>query len=202
MRLSLRRPTDETIQQFLSQQAEVDFSYAAVGATQTTPPLDYNVDHTRVMLGKGREVAERAADAIRQWRQFELGWVHVGNPNAPIAPGATVAVVGRNLGLWTMHACRIVYVVDERESLLPIWRFGFAYGTLPCHAESGEERFMVEWDRRQETVYYDILAFSRPRHLLARIGFPLVRRWQKRFARDSAAAMQKAVIEGGLRPER
>jgi uncharacterized protein (UPF0548 family) len=26
-------------------------------------------------------------------------------------------------------------------------RFGFAYGTLAQHAESGEERFTVEWNR-------------------------------------------------------
>lgn len=37
-------------------------------------------------------------------------------------------------------------------------RFGFAYGTLPSHAEIGEERFMVEL--RDGAVWYDILAFS------------------------------------------
>jgi len=26
----------------------------------------------------------------------------------------------------------------------PIQRYGFAYGTLPDHAETGEERFLVE----------------------------------------------------------
>ncbi|HKB38190.1 MAG TPA: DUF1990 family protein [Gemmataceae bacterium] len=39
------------------------------------------------------------------------------------------------------------------------------------------------------------MAFSRPQQLLARLGYPLARRLQKRFARDSAAAMQKAVVE-------
>ena len=72
-------------------------------------------------------------------------------------------------------------------------RFGFAYGTLPGHAESGEERFLVEWDRADDAVWYDILAFSRPRHPLARLGYPLTRRTQRRFARDSAAAIRQAV---------
>jgi hypothetical protein len=42
-------------------------------------------------------------------------------------------------------------------------------------------------------VRYDILAFSRPQELLTRWGYPLVRRLQKRFAKDSAAAMLRAV---------
>lgn len=70
-------------------------------------------------------------------------------------------------------------------------RFGFAYGTLPRHVEQGEERFLVE--RVGDEVFYDILAFSRPRHPSARLGYPLMRRWQKRFGHDSAAAMRRAV---------
>ena len=42
-------------------------------------------------------------------------------------------------------------------------------------------------------VRYDILAFSRPHQFSARLGYPVVRRLQKRFGRDSAAAMLRAV---------
>ena len=49
------------------------------------------------------------------------------------------------------------------------------------------------WDREEGGVWYDILAFSCPRHLLAGLGYPLVRRMQERFRRDSARAMQQAV---------
>lgn len=41
------------------------------------------------------------------------------------------------------------------------------------HAESGEERFTVEWNRNDDIVWYDILAFSRPRQMLAKLGYPL-----------------------------
>jgi uncharacterized protein (UPF0548 family) len=71
-------------------------------------------------------------------------------------------------------------------------RYGLAYGTLPDHAERGEERFTVEFNRADQTVWYDIYAFSRPR-LLARSAYPLSRALQKRFATDSLMAMQKAV---------
>jgi uncharacterized protein (UPF0548 family) len=86
-----------------------------------------------------------------------------------------------------------VYVVDEQG---PVQRFGFAYGTLPDHAESGEERFTVEWHGADGAVWYDILAFSRPQQLLPRLGYPFTRKLQRRFARDSAAAMRRAVVEG------
>jgi uncharacterized protein (UPF0548 family) len=101
-----------------------------------------------------------------------------------------VAVLARSSSLWWLNACLIVYVVDEEG---PVRRFGFAYGTLPGHAATGEERFTVEWHEHDDAVWYDILAFSRPRHCLARLGYPSVRRVQKRFARGSAAAMLRAV---------
>ena len=71
-------------------------------------------------------------------------------------------------------------------------RFGFAYGTLPGHVEQGEERFLVE-RTDDDTVWYDILALSRPRHILTKIGYPFVRRLQKRFGRESAATMLRVV---------
>ena len=71
-------------------------------------------------------------------------------------------------------------------------RFGYTYGTLPLHEECGEERFLIELNDQGE-VWYDILAFSRPHSMLARIGYPFVRRVQKRFGRESVAAMQREV---------
>jgi len=101
-----------------------------------------------------------------------------------------VAVLARVFGVWSLNACRIVDVINE---VGPTTRFGFAYGTLPGHAESGEERFQIEWNREDDSVWYDIRAFSRPNHWLTRLGYPIVRRIQQRFARDSAAAMQAAI---------
>ena len=72
-------------------------------------------------------------------------------------------------------------------------RFGFAYGTLDDHMETGEERFSVEFRREDDSVWYDLFAFSRPRHPLARVGRPISRMLQRRFARDSLAAMTRAV---------
>jgi uncharacterized protein (UPF0548 family) len=191
MLLSLRKPSAETIRRFISEQAKLDFSYSAVGSTAGKPPAGFVVDHTRIKLGEGELAFRSAKAALRQWQHFRLGWVEAWSPDTPIQSGEVVAVMGRAIGLWRLNSCRIVYVVDEPG---PISRFGFAYGTLPGHVEAGEERFLIEWDHGDDSVWYDILAFSRPNHLLSRLGYLFVRRLPKRFGRDSAAAMLKAVL--------
>jgi uncharacterized protein (UPF0548 family) len=188
---TLRKPSSLTIRDFLATQADLDLTYPVVGTPATLPPTGYVADHTRVRLGEGEAAFRAAKAALARWVHFRLGWVEAWPADTPLKVGECVAVVARVLGLWWLNACRIVYVVDDETG--PTCRFGFAYGTLPGHAEAGEERFLVEWNRADDGVWYDIFAFSRPRHPLARLGYPLTRRVQKRFARDSAAAMQKAV---------
>jgi uncharacterized protein (UPF0548 family) len=188
--LSLRKPSPEVIRQFLTAQAKLDFSYSTVGATATTPPVGYVVDHTRIKLGEGEATFTAARHALENWRQFDLGWLEAWSPGTQIKPGEVVAVLARAIGLWWLNACRIVYVVDETG---PFTKFGFAYGTLPDHAGTGEERFLIEWNQADNSVWYDILAFSRPQHFLVRLGYPMVRRTQKRFGRESAAVMLRAI---------
>jgi uncharacterized protein (UPF0548 family) len=189
----LGKPTSESIQQFLADQSALDPTYSPAGATTTTPPAGYALDRTRVKLGASEQVFTTGKSVLEHWGQFRIGWVETLPENAPIKEGQVVAILARSVGLWWLNACRIVRVIDEDG---PVKRFGFAYGTLPGHAESGEERFLVEWDRRDDSVWYDILAFSRPRHFLAKLGYPWVRHVQRRFRLDSAAAMCRATGSG------
>jgi uncharacterized protein (UPF0548 family) len=195
--VSLRRPSTEAIRDFLASQSNFGFTYTAVGATASQPPAGYTVDRTRVKLGEGEEVFTRAQADLRQWEQFRLGWIEAWSPKTTIQPGDLVAIIARNLGVWWLNACRIVYVIDEDKS---IRRYGYASGTLPAHAGEGEERFFVEWNRASGEVWYDILAFSRPQGMLTRIGHPYMRRIQKRFGRESAAAMLRAAGDSGKTP--
>ena len=188
--LSFRKPTVESIRRFIAKQAKLDFSYSAVGATATTSPAGYVVDRTRILLGQGEAVFQSAIAALRRWDHFNLGWVSAWSPETPIHPGEVVAVMGRGAGMWWLNCCQIVYVINETG---PIIRFGFAYGTLPGHIQRGEERFLIEWDRSDNFVWYEILSFSQPNYILVYMGYPVVRQKQKRFGRDSAAAMFKVV---------
>ena len=182
---TLFTPSAQRLRRFVDSQSMVPFTYASVGATNATPPEGYDVDHYRVELGRGEATFRAACEALRAWKQFDLGWVFATSPSN-VATSRIVVVTARALGVWVSNAARIAYVIDKPR------QFGFAYGTLRRHVETGEERFLVDWSR-DDVVYYDILAFSRPRHPLARLGYPLMRRFQRRFGRDSCAAMQRAV---------
>ncbi len=186
-----RKPSAAALRAFLDAQARLPFTYAAVGATATTPPAGYAVNRTRVELGRGEAAFAAACAALRNWEQFRLGWVETWPPDAPLKEGEVVAVMGRAMGLWWLNACRVVYVVDETTPAAR--RFGFAYGTLPAHVVTGEERFLVEWDLGDDRVWYEILAFSKPWHLLTRLGAPYLRRTQTRGGRALASRMQQAV---------
>jgi uncharacterized protein (UPF0548 family) len=192
--LSLQKPSPDTIRRFLTAQAASEFTFSAVGATAGQPPAGFVVARTRIKLGEGRKTFQIARAGLERWEQFNPGWLEAYSPEMRIQAGEVMAVLARAIGLWWLNACRIVYVVDEVE---PIQRFGFAYGTLPDHAAIGEERFMVEWDQADNSVWYDILSFSRARHILARLGYPIFRRKQMQFGRESAAAMLRVVHAEG-----
>ena len=115
---------------------------------------------------------------------FDLGWTSIFPRQAEIRPGMVVAVVVSHFGFWSVNLSRILFVEDD---------LGFAYGTLAEHAESGEEKFSVTCNASDDSVWYEILAFSKPNHALAKAGYPLARMLQKRFARDSMAAMQRFI---------
>jgi uncharacterized protein (UPF0548 family) len=212
---SYRRPSPEALRRFLVTQSRFGFTYPEVGATaqniDTRPegsteevaldtpgkqagislPSSYAIDHIRVELGMGETVFERAQAALCRWQQFQLGWLEAFPSDTRLETGETVLVVARAGGFWWVNAARIVYTINQAAD--SIARFGFAYGTLPGHVERGEERFLIEWDHATDKVWFDIVAFSRPRHLLVRINRGRARAMQKRFAVESTAAMQKAV---------
>lgn len=177
---TVRRPDRDMLARWLAEQE---------AAPLVRGPLDgHTVDHHRVVLGRGRDVFRRAAAALRRWEMFHLGWVDLVPPSAPQRVGTTVAVVVRHLGFWSLNPSRIVECIDEPE------RAGFVYRTLPDHAVDGEEQFLVAREP-DDRVVYDLMAHSRPRHLLARLGSPVARVIQRRFARDSMRAM-RAAVEG------
>ena len=186
------QPDEARIRTILSRQRAQGFSYSAVGASRGEPPAGYDVIHDRADLGRGGSTFTRAVEGLRRWEMFLIPGIQLCWPNAAIEPGSAVAVLIRHLGFWSLNFCKIVYVLDQDEGG-PVRRYGFAYGTLAEHAEKGEERFLIEWDRASDVISYDILSFSRPGHVMTWQGYPVARWLQRRFVRDSLAAMVEAV---------
>jgi uncharacterized protein (UPF0548 family) len=192
--LTLRRPTDAAIREFLQTRREAPYSYSHVGATldeRAAPGC--NVDRHRVLLGRGNDAFARAVAALRGWKMFPPQIVQLCWPETPIEPGEVVAGLYRGPRVWAVLPCRVVYTIDE--PIADTRRFGFGYGTLEGHMEAGEERFLVEQVPSGE-VYYDLFVLSRPASRLARIGYVFTRREQARFRRLSGEAMQRCAAIG------
>lgn len=58
--------------------------------------------------------------------------------------------------------------------------------------QAGEERFSIEIDENNQ-VWYGVLSFSKPAHILSFVGYPYVMLRQKYFAHESAKLMQKHI---------
>ena len=182
------RPTKSAIEKFIDESSHLPLSYSPVGLAKESPS-GFNIDVASAIVGHGADVFARAKRALSEWRHFELGWVELFPHGTSTEPGTVVAVLARHLGLWSLNGCRVVYGLGDED----VWQFGFAYGTLTNHIEMGEESFAVSLARETEEVTYQIRAVSKPRAVLARIGYPYARISQSRFRRDSIAAMKRAI---------
>jgi uncharacterized protein (UPF0548 family) len=186
----LRKPDETFLQRVRERHRDLPLSYPEVGCSRQGVPAGYTVDHYRTRLGGGRTVFENAREALRHWQVLQIGWVQPCWPDATVKEGTLVGTLARVFGLWWVNVCRIVFIVEEDG---PVVRFGFAYGTLPGHLECGEERFQVEWDRADDSVWYDIRVVSKPGGWLTRLAYPLTRWLQRGFGRDSLRAMCEMV---------
>ena len=152
----------------------------------------YDVDCRSFPVGSGSERFERARDALMHWRHFEIPWLEFHGGDGPARSGQVVATLVSIAGIWFLNPCRVLPLGPEAPGA-----FEFSYGTLPGHAERGEERFRVAIDPTTEAVTYEIAAFSRPAIWLARFGYPFARRLQARFAGASADALVRACEGDG-----
>jgi uncharacterized protein (UPF0548 family) len=147
----------------LSDLAGRPLSYVEVGATAGRLPAGYHHVRLSARIGAGRGRFEQAGAAVMRYGMLRGAGLRV-------AATTEVAEVGTDvLGKLGPFAapCRVVYVVDEPN------RRGFAYGSLPGHAVSGEEMFGVRYDPADESVHAEVVAFSRPATWWSQIGAPV-----------------------------
>jgi uncharacterized protein (UPF0548 family) len=187
----IRRPSAADIRDFLDRSRQLPLSYGPTGIV-SQPSNVGQFDEQVVTIGHGEADFERACRALAAWKHFDIGWVEAFPKPAAIEPGTVVALLIRHLGFWSLNGARVLYRVGETDGARV---FGFAYGTLTNHAESGEELFEVSLDRQSGDVVYRIRAVSCPQSALARIGRPIVRLLQARFRRDSASALKRATSQ-------
>ncbi len=185
------RPRPDEVEALAVGSRGAPYSYEAVGATQGRIPDGWSFEQRSRELGRGEATFEAAVRALHRWDQFDLGWVAPHRRDVPLVPGEVFAFVSRQLGVFTVNICRVVYLIDDTEDACR--RYGFAYGTVGQHALRGEERFLLTWDRKTDVVSFEIYKFSRPNHPLLHLVGPISRMVQRRFTRDALEHMAEVV---------
>jgi uncharacterized protein (UPF0548 family) len=185
----VRRPTERLIARFLAGERASAFSYAALGCTERDVPVPgYVRDGYGTALGEGALCFRHAKEALARFYNYPPAWTRVvTDGGARPREGLTFVAHIEHFGFHSLNGCRVLRVRDEPLA------YGFSFGTLFGHEEEGEERFLITLDPATQVVRYDVLAYSRPRGALARLGAPLARRLQRRFHRDTCEAMQRAA---------
>lgn len=164
-------------------------TYSDIGATLAGKrPEAFHHDHFEIVLGQGPATFERAVMGLKTWKAHRIPGMGVFPGGEVIRTGATVIVTLGTPLMALAVPCRVVSVIDGQT------RWGFAYGTLPGHPEQGEEAFSVSIDADQ-TVRFEIEAFSRPGELLVRLSGPIGRGIQMGGTRGYLRALKRFVDE-------
>lgn len=180
------RPSVVELRSLAEAGATHPLTYDVVGMTSMSePPAGYRLGRWSRSLVGGEHVFDSAVEALRRWRVQEGAGLIVEAAGPPTV-GSVVAMAAPLPVGWIEVVCRVVDVVDEPD------RFGFTYGTLPVHPEQGEESFTVTRTAEGD-IRFQIVAASRPRHVLARAAPPIARRLQMAATNRYFAAMESAV---------
>jgi uncharacterized protein (UPF0548 family) len=163
----------------LNELAALPLTYAEVGATAGPLPAGYHHVQKSAVIGHGRRRFEDAAEMGMRWGMLRGAGLRVEATTDVAEVGSEVIV---HLGP-VRAPCRVVYVVDEPD------RRGFAYGTLPGHAESGEELFVVRYEPANDEVYAEVRAFSRHATWWSRLAGPATSLLQRVVTRRYLTAL-------------
>jgi len=181
-------PTDDEVRAILAGAADADFTHPYVGIAReevSEAPTGFRLDRYGTALGEGKATYERACAALRVFGNYPDSFTRVLPLEPEVREGLVFGTLASHFGFASVHPCRVAYVIDETAT----GRFGFGLGTLPGHAGSGEERFLVSMDPETGVVRYDVQAISRPQGFLMQLGRPVMRFVQGRFQRETCAAM-------------
>ncbi|KAL4528839.1 hypothetical protein Ndes2437A_g03375 [Nannochloris sp. 'desiccata'] len=189
----------------------LQFNFPHVGITTNTKELNFQdlqdlkgwaINRTRAQVGTGREAYNKAVAALLTWRHFYFDWAFTNAPT--IKRNASVVVIAQSLFLWSMNPLRITSVEKNihrkvknksgtgvRQQQRKCYQTSFAHTTVAGHQISGEERFTVEWNKENDSVWYEVYTISKPATLVATLAQPLLRFYQRLFVVQSIQAMKK-----------
>ena len=186
IRLTRPDPADLEVLRIAGEAAPLTYEPVGMSALAVAP-RGYRLDRwSRVLLGRGERVFERASNALLNW-DVHRGAGLVVCADGPASVGSVVAMAAPLPVGFVDVVCRVVDVIDADD------RAGFVYGTLPVHPERGEEALVVV--RHDDQVTFEITACSRLRHPLARTCPPAARFLQRAATKRYLDAMESVATQ-------
>lgn len=169
-------------------------NYPEIGATRLGPlPDGYHHLHHTTRIGRGRAAFEEAGGAVTTWRMHRRSGARVRTEAVRAEPGTRLEV-SAGLGPLRLTApCEVVWTAYEKD------RTGFAYGTVQGHPERGEESFVVDI-RDDGSVWFTVMAFSRPAAWYSRLAGPAVPVLQQWYARRLGRTLRQIAADRSALP--
>ncbi|MDZ7704094.1 MAG: DUF1990 domain-containing protein [Trueperaceae bacterium] len=182
--------SDEEVAAFRAEQAQLAADEVGIDTVDTDAddavPFGYRETRYRTVLGVDPGVFEHAKDALQNRVMYPAPLSALRPEDVPLTSGATLVVVLNLFGCQALNAIRVLAIDDRPDD------YRLVVGTLPGHALVGKEVFRIV--REGERVVYELYALSKPHHWLAKLGWPLTRWVQRRFARKSLEKMARALL--------
>lgn len=171
-----------------------DLTYSDYGLTELGhAPAGYRTVRRRLHVGNGEDAFRRLADGILSWEMHRGAGFRVPEDTPRAAPGVRV-VSGMGAGPVRLLApCRVLWSMDPDVTTIPDTgerRAGFGYGTLQGHPVAGEEAFTAVLNA-DGTVWFEVLAYSRPANWLMRAATPVTERTQELVTRAYFASARE-----------
>lgn len=169
-----------------------DLTYAEYGLTALGhAPAGYRTVRERARVGTGEEAFMRLANGILAWELHRGAGLRVAAGTPRAAPGVRV-VSGMGVGPARIPApCRVLWT-REPDGSGPR-RAGFGYGTLKGHPVSGEESFSAVLEA-DGSVWFEVLAYSRPANVVMRAAAPVTERTQALITRGYVSASTRLAM--------
>ncbi len=178
---SLRRPRDAQLASILAGVAARDVTYSEIGMSRPGGNTQgFHLEDHRAEIAIDFATAR---ERLAAFATHALPYMFVYPRDARVVLRRDVVVCARIAGAWSINPCRVVIVEDTPD------RFAYAYGTLPGHAESGEEWFSVE--QVGDRVVAETRAYAKMADIFARLAMPIARRVQRKVKIDYLRALAR-----------
>jgi len=183
------RPLATQLDAIAASAVDDTLTYEGVGLTgrPDLPPSPLGAEGTLAISDSSLANWERARKLLFERCMFARSSLALPSETA-VVPRQVFAYGARFGPMWTMHACRVVYIEDGGPDADTA---AFAHGTLPTHGVRGEERFEIK--RRADSITFRVVQCSWPLHRGLALAHPVLSPFQRRVLRESIASLQTAM---------